>query len=189
MQAEAEVPALAKKITAKFSHYGTAENILSLKIIESGEPDKSKLKRPREQASVAWFTLANNADLPVAIFTYGWISNQQCRGLCDGAEISLVYDIELKSGEAAFNPIDVFSQAILLPKTTIYFSVTLKAFEASRAIYFGFTFQKDNPDNKDSFDNDYGAPQKLYHTKRIYRNRKNYFPATYSTKDGLDRRP
>ena len=54
----------------------------------------------------------------------------------------------------------MFSKTILPPKTTVYFSISLEHFAASKAIYLGFTFQKDNPDDERS--NDYGSEQKLY---------------------------
>ncbi len=159
-QAEREVPTLAKKITAKFSHYGDAESFWDQKIAESGAANKSKLKLPKKKASVAWFTLTNDADLPVSIDTNSMIFNPKCKGLCDGAEISSRYILELKNGETRVNGFDMFSKTILPPKTTVYFSVSLEDFKASKAIYLGFTFQKDNPDS--DYSNDYGTEQKLY---------------------------
>ncbi|HEX8287238.1 MAG TPA: WD40 repeat domain-containing protein [Pyrinomonadaceae bacterium] len=87
-QAEKEVPALAKKITVKFSHYGTAESFWDQKIAESGVPNKSKLKLPKEKATVAWFAFTNDSDLPVSIDTNSMYFNPKCKGLCNGAEIS-----------------------------------------------------------------------------------------------------
>lgn len=159
-QAEAEVPTIAKKITAKFSHYGDAESFWDQRIAESGAANKSKMKLPKEKAKVAWFTLTNDADLPVSIDTNSMIFNPQCKGLCEGSEISSRYVMELKNGDVRVNGFDMFSSTILPPKTTIYFSVALEHFGASRAIYLGFTFQKDNPDDENS--DDYGTEQKLY---------------------------
>lgn len=159
-QAEAEVSTLSKKITLKFSHYGDAESFWDQRIAESGAANKSKLKLPKEKASVAWFTLTNDADLPVSIDTNSMYFNPKCRGLCDGAEISSRYVLELKSGETNVNGYDSYSKTILPPKTTVYFSVSLEHFIVSKAIYLGFTFQKDNADDERS--NDYGTEQKLY---------------------------
>ena len=159
-QAEIYVSANKDKITARFSHYGDAESFWDQRIAESGEPNKSKLKLPKEKASVAWFTLTNNADLPVAIDTNSMYLNPQCKGLCDGAEISSRYVMELKDGDARVNGFDMFSKTVLPPRTTVYFSVALEHFAASRAIYLGFTFQKDNPDS--DYSNDYGTEQKLF---------------------------
>lgn len=150
----------AKKITAKFSHYGDAESFWDQKIVESGTPNKSKLKLPKEKASVAWFALRNDADLPVLIDTNGGIYNPRCKGLCNGAEISSRYVIEFKNGVVNVNGIDFYSKTILPPKTTVYFSVALEHFAESNAIYLGFAFQKDNPNDEDS--KDYGTEQKLY---------------------------
>lgn len=149
-----------KKITAKFSHYGNAESFWDQKIAESGTANKSKLKLPKEKAKVAWFTLTNDADLPVSIDTNSMIFNPKCKGLCNGAEISSRYVLELKNGETNVNGFDMFSKTILPPKTTVYFSVALDHFAESKAIYLGFTFQKDNTDDEHS--NDYGTEQKLY---------------------------
>jgi WD40 repeat protein len=149
-----------KKITAKFSHYGDAESFWDQRIAESGTPNKSQLKLPKEKASVAWFTLTNDSDLPVSIDTNGMIFNPKCKGLCDGAEISSRYVMELKNGETRVNGFDMYSKTILPPKTKVYFSVALKHFAASKQIYLGFAFQKDNPDDKRS--SDYGTERKLY---------------------------
>jgi hypothetical protein len=159
-QAEKYIGENKDKITAKFSHYGDAESFWDQKIAESGAADKSKLKLPKEKAKVAWFTFTNDSDLPVLIDTNSMIFNPQCRGLCDGAEISSRYVLELKDGKTTVNGYDMYSRTILPPKITAYFSVSLEHFAASRAIYLGFTFQKDNPDNQNS--NDYGTGQKLY---------------------------
>ena len=159
-QAEIYVSENKNKITAKFSHYGDAESFWDQKIAESGMPNKSKLKLPKEKASVAWFALSNDSDLPVSIDTNSMIFNPKCKGLCNGAEISSRYVLELKGGETNVNGYDSYSKTILPPKTTVYFSVSLENFAASKAIYLGFTFQKDNADDEHS--NDYGTEQKLY---------------------------
>lgn len=148
------------KIAGKFSHYGDAESFWDQKIAESGTLNKSKLKLPKDKAKVAWFALTNDADMPVSIDTNSMIFNPKCKGLCDGAEISLRYVLELKNGETNVNGYDSYSKTILPPKTTVYFSVALEHFAASKAIYLGFTFQKDNADDKNS--NDYGTEQKVY---------------------------
>ncbi len=150
----------AKKVTAKFSHYGTAESFWDQKIAESGAPNKSKLKLPKDKATVAWLALTNDADLPVSIDTNSMTFNPKCKGLCGGAEISSRYVMELENGETRVNGFDMFSSTILPPKTTVYFSVAFEHFGASRAIYLGFTFQKDNPDDENS--DAYGTQQKLY---------------------------
>jgi len=150
----------AKKITAAFSHYGSAESFWDQKIAESGIRNKSKLTLPRDKASVAWFTLTNNSDLAVSIDTNSMIFNPKCNGLCDGAEISSRYVMESKNGDLRVNGYDMYSKTILPPKTTVYFSVDLNHFAASNAIYLEFTFQKDNPADEKS--NDYGNQQKLY---------------------------
>ena len=115
---------------------------------------------PKEKASVAWFTLTNDADLAILIDTNSMIFNRKCKGLCDGAEISSRYVMELENGETRVNGFDMYSKTILPPRTTVYFSVSLQHFSESEAIYLGFTFQKDNPDEKKS--DDYGTEQKLY---------------------------
>ncbi|MGI8668748.1 MAG: hypothetical protein ACR2J3_02755 [Aridibacter sp.] len=159
-QSKIYIEKFGNKITAKFSHYGDAESFWDQMTVESGIRNKSKLKLPREKASVAWFTLTNDSDLPISIETNSDIFNPKCKGLCNGAEISSRYVIELKNGEVNVNGYDVVSITILPPKTTVYFSVLLHHFAESKAIYLGFTFQKDNADNERS--NYYGTEQKLY---------------------------
>jgi len=98
----------------------------------------------------------------VAIDTNSMIFNPKCNGLCDGAEITLRYVMELKNGGMRANGTDMFAKTVLMPKTTVYFSVSLKDFEASKAIFFGVTFQKENPDGNSPLDGDYGTAQKIY---------------------------
>lgn len=159
-QAEIYVKENKGKITAKFSHYGDAESFWDQKIAESGQPNKSKLKKSKDKATVAWFTLTNNADLPIAIDTNSMYLNPKCKGLCEGAEISSRYVMELENEETRVNGYDAYSNTILPPNTTIYFSISLEHIADSKAIYLGYTFQKDNPDNDNS--NDYGTKQKSY---------------------------
>jgi WD40 repeat protein len=159
-QAEIDVEKYKPQITAKFSHYGDAESFWDQRIAESGTANKSKLRLPKEKATVSWFTLTNDSDLPVSIDTNSMILNQKCKGLCNGAEISSRYTLELKNGETRVNGSHMYAETILPPKTTVYFSVALADFEAAANVYLGFTFQKDNPDDKDS--DDYGTEQKLY---------------------------
>lgn len=149
----------AKKISAEFSHYGEAESFWNQRLAESGARNKSKLVLPKAKATAAWFALMNNSDLPVSIDTNSMIFNPKCKGLCDGAEISARYVIESKTGETGFNGFDMYSKTVLPAKTTVYFSVALEHFADAKAIYLGFTFQKDNPD-EDS--DDYGTEQKLF---------------------------
>jgi hypothetical protein len=68
--------------------------------------------------------------------------------------------MERKNGDVRVNGFDMYSKTILPPRVTVYFSVALEDFAASKAIYLGFTFQKDNSDDERS--NDYGTEQKLY---------------------------
>ena len=159
-RADADNQERSKKIIAKFSHYGDAESFWDQKIAESGVPNKSKLKLSKEKALVAWFALSNEADLPVSIDTNSMIFDPKCKGMCNGAEISSRYVMELKSGETRVNGFDMYSKTFLPPKTTVYFSVALENFAASKAVYLGFTFQKDNPDDEHS--DAYGTEQKLY---------------------------
>lgn len=159
-QAELETPTLVKQIAAKFSHYGETESYWNQRIVESGARNKSKLILPRDKATVAWFRLTNNSDLPISIDTNSGIFNPKCKGLCDGAEIDARYVIEMKNGKTRVNGFDMYSKTVLPQKTTVYFSVALDNFAASKAVYLGFTFQKDNPDDEDS--NDYGTEQKLF---------------------------
>lgn len=160
-RADVENRVRIKKISARFSHYGYAESFWDQRIAESGRPNKSKVRLPKETATVAWFTLTNDSDLPISIDTNSMIlSDPKCKGLCSGAEISLRYEMELKNGATAVNGIDMYSSTLLPPKRTVYFSILLDHFSNSKAIYLGFTFQKDNPDDERS--NDYGTEQQLY---------------------------
>ncbi|MBS1795124.1 MAG: PQQ-binding-like beta-propeller repeat protein [Acidobacteria bacterium] len=162
-RADADNRERVKSVTAAFSHYGDAESFWNRKLAESGATDKSKLKLPKDKAKFAWFTLANASDLPVSIDTNGMILNSKCKGLCDGADIDARYVMEFPDQTVRVNGIDVFAKTLLPPRTTVYFSVALEHLNSAEAIYLGFTFQKENPDDKDS--RDYGTEQKLYLNK------------------------
>jgi WD40 repeat protein len=159
-QAKLDIPILVPKITAKFSHYGMAESFWDQKIAETGIADKSKSKLPKSKASVAWFTLTNNSDLPISIDLNSMIFNPKCKGLCNEAEVSSRYVMELKNAEKNINGFDMYSIGLLPSNTTIYFSISLKDIKISKAIYLRYSFQKNNPDSK--YSNDYGEEQKLY---------------------------
>ena len=74
--------------------------------------------------------------------------------------ISSRYVLELKNGETNVNGYDSYSKTILPSKMTVYFSVALTHLAKNKAIYLGFTFQKDNADDENS--NHYGTEQKVY---------------------------
>ncbi|MCO6509885.1 MAG: hypothetical protein J5I65_03760 [Aridibacter famidurans] len=159
-KASEEVPALAEKVSVEFSHYGKAESFWDKRIAETGKPDQSKLVLPKNEAEVVWFKLTNNSSLPIVIDTNSMYLNPTCKGLCEGAEISSRYLMEMENGDIQVNGFDMYSRSLLAPGTSVVFDVSFRHIEESRRIFLTFTFQKERP--FDDEERDYGPTQKVY---------------------------
>lgn len=157
------------QINISFDHYGDMTDPGEQRIMESGVPNKSRVKKSRADANAVWLRLNNDSPLPIEVPTQSmYLSNPKCffefsagnkiLGLCDGREISVWFGLEDKSGTPVPYGFDFGSSAILLPKTSVLFAVPLEVLQDGRSIRFDFTFQAETDDRKSG---DYGTPKAL----------------------------
>jgi WD40 repeat protein len=164
-QAAIDTEILKKQVRITFEHYGDMTDPGEQRMLESSEPNKSKVKKTAEQANAIWLRLRNDSPLPIRIPTQSmYLSDPKCfykisngkkiLGLCDDREISIWFSIEDKNGKPVQYGFDFGSSAILLPRTSAVFAVPHEVLKNGNAIRFGFTFQKETDENKIE---DYGA--------------------------------
>lgn len=138
-------------------------------MIESGDPDKSKVKKSRDDANAIWLRVHNDSSLPIRIPTQSmYLPNPKCffefsignkiLGLCDNQEISIWFGLEDKNGKSIPYGFDFGSTATLLPKTSVFFTVPRAALHNGKAIRFDFTFQAETDDTRSG---DYGTSKML----------------------------
>ena len=176
-QAAIETENFRKRVYISFEHYGDMTDSGELRMLESDEPNKSRVKKSAEASSAVWLRLHNDSPLPIKIPTQSmYLPNPKCffefsngkraLGLCDNREIAVWFGLEDQKGKLIPYGFDFGSATILLPKTSALFAVPREILRNGNAIRFGFTFQKDDGEDKVS---DYG-------TKRILRFRESELP-------------
>jgi hypothetical protein len=157
------------RVYISFDHYGEMTNPGEQRIMESGIPNKSKVKRSREDANAVWLRLSNDSPLPIQIPTQSmYLPDPRCLfefsagnkilGLCNDREISIWFGLEDKNGKELPYGFDFGSSAILLPKQSVLFAVPLAVLQNGRAIRFDFTFQAETENRKSG---DYGTSKEL----------------------------
>lgn len=158
-QAAIDAQTFRKQVYISFDHYGDMTDPGEQRMLESDEPNKSKVKKPANEANAIWLRLHNDSPLPIQIPTQSmYLPNPKCFyefpsgpriiGLCNGREISVWHGLENKKGEPIPYGFDFGSSAILLPNTSVLFAVPREALKNGNAIRFGFTFQKETDENK-----------------------------------------
>lgn len=161
-QAEIETATYQKEVYITFEHYGEMRPFGSLRMGESGAPDKSRVKKTSADADAIWLRLHNDSLLPIKIPTqsmypsdcfYQAGNGQKLFGLCADREISIWHGLEDKNGESLRYGFDFGSESVLLPKTSALFAVPRAILKEGNAIYFSFTFLKEM--DADKFE-DYG---------------------------------
>jgi len=168
-QAAIDTEKYKKQIFITFDHYGDASDAGEKRMVESSEAKESKTIKSRENANAVWLRLRNDSPLPVEIPTQSmYPPNGKCffefsdklkiNGLCDGAEISVWHGLKDKNGKWIPFGFDFGSSAILLPKTSVLFSVPLKILKDGNRMAFSFTFQ--NIIDAQKID-DYGTAKEL----------------------------
>ncbi|HZH31772.1 MAG TPA: PQQ-binding-like beta-propeller repeat protein [Pyrinomonadaceae bacterium] len=158
-QAAIDTKKFGKQVYITFEHYGEMTDPGQQRMVESGEPSKSKAKKSAGDADAIWLRLHNDSPLPIKIPTQSmYLPNPKCfhefpngrkiLGLCNDREISIWHGLENKNGKQIPYGFDFGSSAILLPKTSILFAVSRAVLKNGNAIRFGFTFQKETRGNK-----------------------------------------
>jgi hypothetical protein len=158
-QAAIDTENFKKQVFITFEHYGDMTDPGEQIMVESDEPNKSKVKKSAEDANAIWLRLHNDSPLPIKIPTQSmYLPNPKCfyefsngmkiLGLCDNREISIWHGLESKNGKPIPYGFDFGSSAILLPKTSVLFAVPREIFKSGKAIRFSYTFQKETYENK-----------------------------------------
>jgi WD40 repeat protein len=141
------------RVYITFAHYGDMTPPGEQKIAETGEPDKSRIKRSAVDANAVWLSLHNDSPLPVSVPTQSmYVRGKKCHfefpdgqrvyGLCGREEISVWLSLEDKDGNPLRYGFDFGSSVVLLPGKFILFAVPLDVLTNGNAISFAFTFQK-----------------------------------------------
>ncbi len=158
-QAAIDTENLKKQVYITFEHYGDMTDPGEQRMVESDEPNKSKVEKSAEDANAIWLRLHNDSPLPIKIPTqsmylpnpkcfYGFSNGEKIFGLCDNREISIWHGLEGKNDKQIPYGFDFGSSAILLPKTSVLFAVLREILKDGKAIRFGFTFQKETDENE-----------------------------------------
>ncbi|MDQ3847556.1 MAG: hypothetical protein M3261_01210, partial [Thermoproteota archaeon] len=158
-QAAIDTENFKKQVYITFEHYGDMTDPGAQRMVESDEPNKSKVKKSAEDANAIWLRLHNDSPLPIKIPTQSmYLPNPKCfyefsngvkiLGLCDNREISIWHGLEGKNRRLIPYGFDFGSGAILLPKTSVLFAIPREILKNGKAIRFSFTFQKEADENK-----------------------------------------
>lgn len=158
-QAAIDTEKFRKQVYITFEHYGIMTDPGEQRMVESDEPNKSKVKKSAEDANAIWLRLHNDSPLPMKIPTQSmYLPNPKCfyefqngkkiLGLCADREISIWHGLENKNGKQIPYGFDFGSSAILLPKASVLFAVPREVLRNGNAIRFSFTFQKETDENK-----------------------------------------
>lgn len=168
-QAALDLEKFKKLIHLTFAHFGDMTDPGERRLAESAEPKESTTKKSAADANAIWLRLHNDSPLPLQIPTQSmYLPNPKCfyeaatgakiLGLCDKREISIWHGLEDKAGKLLQYGFDFGAGAILLPNTSVLFAVPRAILKNDQAIRFGFTFQKEDSENKIA---DYGSQQIL----------------------------
>jgi hypothetical protein len=158
-RAAVDEKSFGQQVYITFEHYGDMTDPGKLRLLESDEPNKSKVKKPADAADAVWLRLHNDSPFPVKIPTQSmYLPNSKCfyqfphgkklNGLCDEREISIWHGLESKKGEPIPYGVDFGSSAILLPKTSVLFPVPREILKNGNAIRFAFTFQNETEEGE-----------------------------------------
>ena len=100
---------------------------------ETGAANTSLIRKSAEDADGIWLRLRNNSPLPIRFRTDSiYLPRPGCeRGLCDGAEVSIQYEIEEANGTAVPYGMDMAFMSTLPPGASVLFSVNEGTLAAS----------------------------------------------------------
>lgn len=158
-QAAIDTEVFKSKVHITFEHYGDMTDPGQLRMLESSEPNKSKVKKSAEDGNAVWLRLHNDSPLPISIPTqsmympdrkcfFEFSSGKKLFGLCADREISIWFGLEDKNGKALHYGYDFGSSAILLPNSSAIFAVPRAILQNRNAISFSYSFQSEAAEDK-----------------------------------------
>lgn len=153
--ADKEVSKWVRPVTITFDHYGEALNPLDQRMMEKGAVEKSLITKPAADADGVWLRLKNNSPLPISFRTdSGYLPRADCGvkrsdgtnagGLCDGAEVSIQYQIEEANGKPVPWGLDMSWTSVLPPGASVVFSVSKLHLENRRVVFVSYSYLKEN---------------------------------------------
>ena len=154
-KADKEATAWEKQVAITLEHFGEPISPLEQHMMEKGEPNKSLVKQSAADASGVWLRLRNNSPLPISFRTdSAYLPRPNCvfkltndlsrPGLCEGAEISIQYQIEEANGKRVAYGLDMSFESVLPPGASILFSVARLHLDNGRNIFIRYSYLKEN---------------------------------------------
>jgi hypothetical protein len=162
-QAAIDLPELRPKVYFTFEHLGDMVPAGETRIMEPSEPNKSKVRKPADEATAGWLRLHNASPLPIRIptrstyfemylpshkCTYEYGGGRKLPGLCDGREIGLWFGLEDRNGKSLPYGFDFGSSTVLLPGTSALFAVPLAALRDDRTLTFDYSFLRETEEGE-----------------------------------------
>ncbi|MBS1807330.1 MAG: hypothetical protein JST84_03955 [Acidobacteria bacterium] len=168
-QAARDLKRFKNQVSITFEHYGDMTNPLDERILSSGEPGKSQVKKAPAEANAVWLRLHNDAPLPLEVTTFSasygkshcyheFAPGVRAAGLCNNREISLQFEVQDRHGKPVPSGICIIERALILPQTAVWFAVPRSLWQTGYRVRFAVTFQKETAENKVA---DYGKPLTL----------------------------
>jgi len=175
--ADKEVKTWVRPVTISFDHYGEATNPLEQRMMEKGGAEKSLITKTEAEDDGVWLRLKNNSPLPIIFRTdSGYLPRPGCGvklsngsnagGLCDGAEVSIQYEIEEANGKPVPWGLDMSWNAVLPPGASVLFSVSKSHLEKRRTVFVSYTYLKESEQRKLE---EYGTARRVSFRKNISR--------------------
>lgn len=156
---EKETATWMGRVLISFDHFGEPLNPLEQRMMEKGELNKSLTKQSAAEAEGVWLRLRNNSPLPISFRTDSFYAPRpECGlkrkdssltvGLCDGAEVSIQYEIEEAKGMPVAYGIDVSFQSILPPGASVLFSVLRTHLTNGRSVFVRYRYLRQKEETK-----------------------------------------
>ena len=155
VEADKEIASWKQPVTITFEHFGDAKNPLEQRMGESGAVDTSLVRKSAADADGVWLRLRNNSPLPISFRTDSmYLPRPECKGgLCDGAEVSIQYQIEEASGKAVPYGMDMSFMSVLAPGASVLFSVRKDHLQNRRTVFISYSYLKERKE--------YGTAQRV----------------------------
>ena len=162
-QAAIDLPQLRPKVYITFEHLGDMVSAGQTRIAETGEPDKSTIKKSAGEATAGWLRLHNASSLPIEVPTrstyfpvflpnhkcvYEYAGGRRLPGLCEGREISIWFGLEDRNGKSLPYGSDFGSGTVLLPGTSALFAAPLGVLLDDRALTFAYSFLRETEEGE-----------------------------------------
>ncbi len=159
-QAELDTQVLKKNVFVTFSHFGDFADLAAKRLVETGQPDTSLVRRNEADASAIWLRLHNNSRLPINFSTesiyltgkkecgYRTSMGKFSYGLCEGAEIGIRFSVFDAKGKPVRYGYDFGGISMLPPNTSVLFSVPRELLSDGRSIVIRYKFLNENAKGK-----------------------------------------